>query len=173
LILWSVQNEQQAPLAISAAALSFIDGFSLGALSDLEHSKSLRPFSILAVYLFLSSLFDAARVRTLWLMNFNVAIWGLLTASLAMKVVILMLEVREKMRFLAVNDRDKSPDETSGIFNKGIFWWLNILIRAGFSKILQMNDLYPMDERMTASVLGSNIRYLWITCKTLVPLFLQ
>jgi len=87
-----------------------------------------------------------------------------------MKLVILVLETREKRQYLHFADRQKSPEETSGIFNQGIFWWLNTLIGKGFSKVLMMEDLYPMDARMIASVLGDRFRQAWAIRETFVEL---
>lgn len=168
MVLWSVQREQRTLLVILAATLSFIDVFLFYTLSYLEHSKSLRPSTLLVIYLFFSLSFDAARARTLWLIDNDGPIRILFTASLAMKVVLLVLEAREKRRYLNFSDSQKGPEETSGILSQGIFWWLNTLIRTGFSKVLMMEDLYPIDERMTASVLGTNFRQFWAACKVFI-----
>ncbi|KAL3426779.1 hypothetical protein PVAG01_00288 [Phlyctema vagabunda] len=161
LILWSVRSRQRTALSISAAVLSFLDVFLFCALSYTEHSRSLRPSALLGAYLFFSILFDAVRARTLWMMQYDIAIRGVFTASLATKVMILLLEAREKRQYLTSSDRMRSPEETSSVFNQGVFWWLNRLIREGFSKVLDMDDLYPMDEDMIAEKLGLEIRQIW------------
>ncbi len=167
LVLWSVKSVQRTPLSVSAAALSFVDAFMFCLLSYTEHSKSLRPSALLSVYLFFSLLFDSARVRTLWLMRYDGAIRGVFTASLAMKVIILLLEAKEKRQYLNSSDRQRGPEETSGIFSQSVFWWLNKLIRQGFSKVLRMDDLYPIDEDMVSERLGANFRQKWKACKIL------
>ena len=139
-------------------------------LSYTEHSKSLRPSALLGVYLFFSLLFDIARVRTLWLIGYDGDIRGVFTASLAVKVIILLLEAKEKRRYFSSNDRQKGPEETSGIFSQSVFWWLNKLIRQGFSKVLLMDDLYPVDEEMLSEKLGTNFRQKWTACKSFLSL---
>lgn len=99
-------------------------------------------------------------------MRYDGAIRGAFTASLATKVMVLLLEAREKRQYLSFSDRLKSPEETSSIFNQGVFWWLNALIRRGFSKVLLMDDLYPIADEMTAEKLGPRFREKWAACKT-------
>jgi ATP-binding cassette, subfamily C (CFTR/MRP), member 1 len=122
---------------------------------------------MLGVYLFFSLLFDAARVRTLWLIKYDGGIRGVFTASLVMKVIILLLEAKGKRRYFNSSDRQKGPEETSGIFSQSVFWWLNNLISRGFSKVLLMDDLYPIDDEMLSEKLGANFRQMWETCKFL------
>jgi hypothetical protein len=164
-VLWSVKSEQRTPLSVTAAALSFLDALMFYLLSSTEHSKSLRLSALLGIYLFISLLFDAARVRTLWLMKYDVTIRGIFTASLVIKVMILFLEAREKRQYLNNYDRQTGPEETSGIFNQSVFWWVNKLIRRGFSKVLLMDDLYPIDDDMISERLGANFRQKWEACK--------
>lgn len=165
LVLWSVKSGQRTRFSITAAALSFVDAFMFYLLSYTEHSKSLRPSTLLGAYLFFSLLFDAARVRTLWLMQYDAAIRGVFTTSLATKVAILLLEAKEKRRYLNNYDQQKGPEETSGIYNQSVFWWLNSLIRHGFSKVLLMDDLYPIDENMMSERLGATFRQKWKACE--------
>lgn len=165
LLLRSLRTAQRTTLAISAAALSFVDAFIFCMLSYTEHSKSLRPSALLGVYLFFSLLFDVARVRTLWLIGYDGGIRGIFTASLVMKVMILLLEAKEKRRYFNSSDRQKGPEETSGIFSQSVFWWLNNLIGRGFSKVLLMDDLYPIDEDLLSEKLGTSFRERWKTCK--------
>lgn len=164
-VLYSVESGRRTPLSVSAAALSLVDAFLFCLLSYTEHAKSLRPSAILGVYLLFSLLFDCARARTLWLLKYDGAIRGVFTASLAMKVIILLLEAKEKRRYLNSSDRQRSPEETSGILNKSVFWWLNKLIRRGFSKVLRMEDLYAMHGDMLSVRLGADFRQRWRTSK--------
>jgi hypothetical protein len=67
LILWTIHDNLRTPTSIPAAALSFVNVLALGLLSYLEHTRSLQPSTLMAVYLLLSLLFDAVQVRTLYL----------------------------------------------------------------------------------------------------------
>jgi hypothetical protein len=45
----------------------------------------------------------------------------LFTASVALKLFILVLEATEKRRYLDENDRERGPEELSGVFSQGLF----------------------------------------------------
>lgn len=46
----------------------------------------------------------------------------LFTASVVLKLFILVLEATEKKRYLDENDRERGPEELSGVFSQGLFW---------------------------------------------------
>jgi ATP-binding cassette, subfamily C (CFTR/MRP), member 1 len=131
-------------------------------LSYMEHSRSLRPSPLLSIYLIFSILFDAVRVRTLWLVGYDPSIRDLFTASLAMKVLILGMEAKGKRRYFSVADRDLGPEESSGVFSQSFFLWLNALIQQGFKKVLSPTDLYPIDEKMTSEALAASFWQRWL-----------
>ncbi|KAH8821942.1 ABC transporter-like protein [Xylogone sp. PMI_703] len=162
LVLWSLGTDRKISISKSSATLSLVAASLLGTLSGIEHFKSFRPSALINVYLLFSVLFDATRTRTLWLINNGGAITIVFTVSLAVKTVILVLETVEKRRYMDSIDRRKGPEETSGIFDRSVFWWLNPLIKTGFSKALRTEDLYPIDEKMSAKVLGTDFEQIWL-----------
>lgn len=54
-------------VTVAAAAFSFVASLVVVALSTLEHARSYRPSGLLVAYLLLTTLFEAAQVRTLFL----------------------------------------------------------------------------------------------------------
>lgn len=94
-------------------------------------------------------------------MNYDATIRAAFTASLGLKVIILFLEATEKRRYLSLEDRKLSPEETSGILNQGVFVWLNQLIVTGFKKVLLMEDLYPLNKELYAAHLKINFCKAW------------
>ncbi|KAH6661517.1 hypothetical protein B0J14DRAFT_496953 [Halenospora varia] len=161
LVLWCLYSTERTRATIASAALSAVDAVIFCLLSYSEHALSIRPSALLNIYLFFSVLFDAVRARTLWLMNYDPTIRAVFTATLALKVIILFLEVTEKRRFLRVEDRKLSPEETSGILNQSLFVWLNQLIVTGFKKVLLMDDLYPLNQELSTSHLKVKFRKDW------------
>jgi hypothetical protein len=73
-------------------------------------------------------------------------ICGTFTTSFTLKTVILVLEAWEKTPYLASNLEAHSPEETSGIFNRSVFYWLNKILVLGYKKVMSVKDLYPLDE---------------------------
>jgi len=96
-------------------------------LSYYEHARSIRPSALIEVYLFFSLLFDVSQVRTLWVSYSGTLDAWLLTASVGMKFIVLILEAKEKRSYLSEADVHHGPEETSGIFGRSLFWWLNRL----------------------------------------------
>lgn len=135
------------------------------ALSYVEHSKSLAPSFLLNAYLILSLLFDAVMLRTLWLTPFNIAIRNLFTASFIMKGIILLLESKAKREYFSSSDKQRSLEETSGLYRQGFFWWLNTIIIYGFRHILKPDDLFEVNENMSAEVLDSKSWKAWNKCE--------
>lgn len=130
-------------------------------LSYQEHIKSIRPSSILNVYLLCTLAFDAVQIRTIWLIDNDTAIAGVFTASLALKLCIFLLEAGEKHQFLYHDDRNHGPEEKSGIFNRAVFWWLNDLLIQGRKNILALEDLYPLNEDLSTRDLFSKFQTAW------------
>jgi ATP-binding cassette subfamily C (CFTR/MRP) protein 1 len=121
----------------------------------------MRPSTLLNVYLFLTLLFDVAMLRTLWLMpSFSSSIREIYTASFAVKGAIVFLEAREKQRY-SVDSETLSPEEFSGIYSRGMFWWLNKMIWAGTKHVLKPMDLYPITKDMAAETSSNQFREKW------------
>ncbi|XXG95509.1 hypothetical protein Hte_001773 [Hypoxylon texense] len=142
---------------VASRLLCLIAALCMIALSYFDHSKSPRPSIFLNAYFSLTLLFDIAQVRTYWLAASTrpeVAFTAMFTASLAMKVVILMLEAQRKSKWITWDSKDHSPEETSGIYSLGVYFWLNRLFLDGYHKILEISDLYPLDKNMAADHLS-------------------
>lgn len=146
--------------ASTASSLSFVSSLMLLGISYLEHAKSLRPSPLINAYLFFTVLFDIAIVRTLWLAFPSNAIRELFTASFALKVVILILEAKEKRDYVPTN-AGLGPEETSGLYSQSLVWWLNSIIRLGYRYILTPTDLYPVDGSMSSERLNTQFWVAW------------
>lgn len=83
------------------------------------------------------------------------------TTSLAIKAILLVLEAKEKRRYLNNTDRKRSPEETSSVFSQSVFWWLNTLFLTGFRGVLSLDDLYPIDEEMSSEHLAESFARTW------------
>ncbi|KAL9575830.1 hypothetical protein ACKAV7_000072 [Fusarium commune] len=138
--------------SLAAASLAFIAALLLIPLSWIEHSRAPRPSTAIAAYLSVTLLFDVARTRTAWLLipsGLNPNYASLLTAATALKAVMVYLESRQKEKWLGWDVKQHSPEETSGIWNLGVFFWLNTLFMKGYRVILTLESLYPLDKALT------------------------
>ena len=82
-------------LSVATEVMAIVDAIAITILSTLDHNRSVRPSTILQIYLMLSMLFDIVRTRTIWLISSDHA--------LASKAVMLLLELTEKRHALEPN----------------------------------------------------------------------
>lgn len=159
----------QTHASVAAASLSLIDALAICALSYFEHMKSIRPSTILNVYLFFSVLFDIAQTRTLWLYSSHSSsrpqsIAVLFTSSLALKAILLVLEASEKRSLLLVRYNHSSPESTSSIFGRSTYWWLNSLFYRAYKRILVVDELWELDDIFSSESLGDKLQGAWDKC---------
>ncbi|GKT45639.1 ABC transporter atnG [Colletotrichum spaethianum] len=161
--LWATHRDagRLRTVSIAASCASFAATVMFGGLSYIEHAKSLKPSSILNIYILVSLVLDVAILRTVWLSHLSVAISAVFSASFALKAAIVILEAQGKTRHLASGGRSYSPEETSGIYSRGLFWWLTPLLLTGFRRLLKPLDLFALDESMSAAVLNERFWLYW------------
>ncbi|KAK6202068.1 hypothetical protein LQW54_009124 [Pestalotiopsis sp. IQ-011] len=164
LILVAVGSFRATSMFVAASALKLVSALAMITLSVVDHSRSPRPSALLNSYLFLTLLLDAAQARTLFLQSSSgdggdqkpeLTYSTIFAAGMALKAGILLLEAQRKSRWVSWpdedggNEKEHSPEETSGIFSLGVFFWLNRLFAAGYSKVMGIDDLYPLDRSLS------------------------
>ncbi|KAG4434582.1 hypothetical protein IFR05_009938 [Cadophora sp. M221] len=165
IVLWSSSNVYfKTRLSIASTVLNLLAALGLGLLSHLEHVKAIRPSFAIAAYLFVSLIFDVARVRTQWLLPTNYPVAAVLTAAVAVKFLMLLLETFGKRRILLAAYRGLSPENTSGLFSRGFFWWLNSLLTNGFKNVLSADDIFPINESLSSRKLTNDLQSRWDKC---------
>lgn len=150
---------------VASSALSLTSGLVLAALSHLEHAKTIRPSFLISFYLIITVILDAVRVRTQWLARQNQAIADSLTASLAIKCVLVVLEGVEKRSLLLGLDRHFSRESTAGLISRSSFWWLNSLLVRGSKTVLTTEDLPTIHEKLDSEGLARELQAAWDKCK--------
>ncbi|KAK3671387.1 hypothetical protein LTR78_008665 [Recurvomyces mirabilis] len=154
LVLVAIGPTMAPDVSIASAVLHLVVALCMLALSHLEHERSARPSILLSVYLFITSLLDVAQTRTLYLSahsRIETAVAGVFTLSLALKVIILLLEAQRKTKWVRWDTAvPHSPEETSGIYSIGMYSWLNHLFFIGYRTPLDMQSLYALDQTMTS-----------------------
>ena len=130
-MLWITQAPLRSEVSVPSAVAYFLESLALMVLSRSEHFYCLRPSTLLNLYLLLSLVFDFIRIRTLLNMGYYSLIVSLLAADMAIKVCLLFLEGKNKRAFFSNTDSERPHQETSGILNRSVFWWLNSLFLTG------------------------------------------
>jgi ATP-binding cassette subfamily C (CFTR/MRP) protein 1 len=141
--------------------LALVAALGLCILSYVEHSKNIRPSSIINAYLLFTLPFDAAQLRTRWLRGENLAGNGIASTILAVKLLILISEATEKRKLLFTPYADHSPEATSGLYSRGLFWWLNPLFRLGFRNVVNEDDLFSADGDLLSKSLEARFSKHW------------
>ncbi|KAL2257594.1 hypothetical protein VTK26DRAFT_9425 [Humicola hyalothermophila] len=169
LLAWSsTKSHRLAGFFIPADVVRLAAALCMLWLSYLEHGRAPRPSLLLNAYLFVTLLFDIAQVRTLWLASSNAdetTFTRLFTCALALKAFLVVLESQSKTKWIARWDvKQHSPEETTGLYGLGAYFWLNRLFVTGYRKILEIHDLYPLDQTMASEALHAKLgRHLDVT----------
>lgn len=130
-------------------------------LSYAEHVKSPRPSLLLSTYLLVSLAVSIVRTRTAWLVFGCHAYTILITVGTGLTVIIAILEALPKTNWKVDTTEDISPEETSGIYSLTFFSWLVPLIRLGNQKILDTQDLYPLDSQLSSETVAKEFQKKW------------
>ncbi|KAJ3549386.1 hypothetical protein NM208_g529 [Fusarium decemcellulare] len=147
--------------SLPTAALSFVASIGLLGLSYVEHVYSYRPSTVINLFLFFSVLFDATRTRTLWLQGYNRSPAIAALVATVVKIAMLAVEAIEKRGFLRPQYRTLPPEVTSGVFSQWAFWWQLPLFRAGYSKKLEIETLFPLAKHFKSSYQQSLLQTAW------------
>jgi ATP-binding cassette subfamily C (CFTR/MRP) protein 1 len=172
LILWASKNNQNRnipSIAITANTLGILDAIALCVLSFLEHRHSIRPSTLITLYLLPSVAFDAVQCRTLWLSSQaprSVLLATIFSISLGFKTGMLVLEVIEKRGILISPWNLSSPESLSGTINRSVFWWLNALFVTGYKGVLELASLWPTDHSMDSKRLLERLTISWTKTKS-------
>ena len=138
-------------LSVASAVLEFLGSLLIVILSRLEHSRAVRPRHLLQFFLLVLFLCDAVRLRTLVLMGYPPSLVTPASVHIFLTGLLLLLESLDKRGlFNSDGDRELPPEETTGLFGKRLFWYLNGLFKEGYGKILKPADLHCMDADLAS-----------------------
>lgn len=136
-------------------------------LSYIDHRHSLRPSTLLSLYLSVLAILDIARVRTLWLIGTAHGEAAAMTVTLILTVAALLFESAEKRSSVPQEKRLGAPEEYSGFWARTAFVWLVATFRAGYSKVIVQDDLPILDTRLQSNVLREKLVGTRAKCKNL------
>jgi ATP-binding cassette, subfamily C (CFTR/MRP), member 1 len=104
---------------------------------------------------------DIIRVYSLWIIDGGLAVAILLTATEAVKLVILTLESWSKRSALREPYNTYSPETLSGIISRMWFLWLNPLLWLGYKGSLTLDMLSDLDPKMSTKHTSDRIISEW------------
>ncbi|KAJ4303189.1 hypothetical protein N0V90_002082 [Kalmusia sp. IMI 367209] len=116
-------------------------------LSYLEHTRAVRPSTLLEVYLTFTLLLDIPQARTLFLRKDVDSIAILYSMNIAAMLTLCLLESQNKTKDLKEPYNEYPPEATRGVWNRTFFLWLNPLFTMGFKRLLSLDDLWENPSR--------------------------
>lgn len=162
LVIWCRDpSVRRTSTTLPASALAFVVAVGIIPLSAYEHQRSLRPSFLLEIFLLLSLLFEAARARTIWLLEESQALAAVFTCTVALKTVMLFLESTEKRSILLSDPQETSVEATSGTISRAFLTWLSPLLRAGYRHTLGLRHMIVLDEGLSVEDLHQRLQGAW------------
>lgn len=168
-VRWARDSEQAGLLGrvvLAANIFDLVNTIALVITSFSEHRKSIRPSTVITLYLLISTAFDAVECRTLWLRAQGHGLRTtsiLVSVSLCVKLGVLVLETVEKRPFLQAPWNLAPPESLSGAINRSVFWWLNALFLRGYKGIFSLTSLWATDYSMSSERLLGRLSSAWNT----------
>ncbi|KAI1774955.1 ABC transporter [Hypoxylon cercidicola] len=175
-----------ADASLAADILGVIATVAALMLSFADHTHRLRPSTLLGLYLSVLVVLGTARTRTFWLLlphsNEGRSIPAVATLVFALTGTALLLEsVEKKADALAcsslaqaqsshegandqgppVNGRPLAPEQRSGIWARTSFAWLTATFRAGYARIITLDDLPPLDTGLESRLMSKKLAETW------------
>ncbi|KAL3428844.1 hypothetical protein BDV09DRAFT_190632 [Aspergillus tetrazonus] len=137
-------------------------------LSYIHHCRSIRPSTLLILFLSARSLLGIARVRTLWLIPRANRAAILFTAGFVATLLCAILESTGKTSSIVPARKTEkaipaTPEPFSGLWKRASFAWLSGTFRRGYVHVLSVDDLPQLDPVLDSEVVGERLEYIWAT----------
>ncbi|KAJ5715595.1 ABC transporter integral membrane type 1 [Penicillium malachiteum] len=148
--LWGDPSAKITRATIGSSVITLMAYVVLGALSQYEHTRTIKPSTINAGYLFLSSLLSLAEARTLYFIHTNRVIPILYTVGLGLRVITLIVESIPKYSILKAAHRNPPPETATGVLGLSLFTWINPLLLTGSRTDLTIESLPALEDSLVA-----------------------
>ena len=106
------------------------------------------PSTLLTSYFVIITLSDVTQAGLLYVAWNLCNPWGLTSAISATRFVLLVLEGQTKRSILREPYDKLAPEETAGFFGVAFFWWVNKVLKTGYSKVLSLDDMPPLGRSL-------------------------
>ncbi|PTB48345.1 hypothetical protein M431DRAFT_547019 [Trichoderma harzianum CBS 226.95] len=158
----SGSHHDRAPASLASDILQVLTVFSALVLSYINHCRSIRPSTILVLYLSARTIADIVRVRTLWLIPEARNSSIVLTLSLVFTLIALVSESMEKDDILIGSvKKPGTPEPFSGFWKQATFAWLATTFRRGYTQVLSVEDLPDLDPKLDSGIIGRELANTW------------
>lgn len=156
-------------MAVAAAVLELLCAVAVSFLAVTEYQRTIRPSRTTTTYLLGAILADCVMIRTLYIRNYVLDIAAITSATVACKILYLLLESWPKTRYLKPMSQTPGRVDVAGPFSRAFMWWLNPMLVHGYSHILSLTDVYPLDHDLYSEILRERMEQCWEKCKHACP----
>ncbi|KAH6648013.1 putative multidrug resistance-associated protein [Truncatella angustata] len=161
LAFFSTTQASYRTILISSGTLQLCASILLAVLSHWEHRNAVRPSFLISAFLFLTSIMDAARARTQAQIEGQHIVASILIAIVIAKLVLLLIETKEKTRILLPEFSETSSELRSSLFTRAFFIWLIPVLSAGFKGVISSEDLPAINEKLSSEALTGKVESRW------------
>lgn len=152
----------QNNISLPADVLELVAIASAAVLSYLHHCRSIRPSTLLVLFLSARSLLGLARVRTLWLIPTATNAAIPFTLGFGFTLLSMVIESTGKGSSLTANTaKPGTPEPLSGFWKRASFAWLAGTFRQGYTKVLSVHDLPELDSQLDSQVVAQKLHHSW------------
>lgn len=152
----------QTNASLAADVLEVVAISSAIVLSYIHHCRSIRPSTLLTLFLSARSLVGIARVRTLWLIPDETTKAIVFTIGFIFTLISLVFESSEKESIvIPETEKPATPEPFSGFWKQASFAWLAGTFRLGYSKVISVDDLPDLDPRLDTEVVAHRLQSVW------------
>ncbi|KAJ5542894.1 hypothetical protein N7535_005316 [Penicillium sp. DV-2018c] len=149
--------------SLAADTLEVVAVASATVLSYMHHCHSIRPSTLLALYLSARSLLTIARVRTLWLIGSATNEAVVLTLGLVFTLSSMMLESLGKESSVVLTEsKPATPEPFSGFWKQASFAWLAGIFHQGYSRVFSVHDLPDLDPQLSSVNVERKLQVAWL-----------
>ena len=167
LILRSQDDAFDTNASLAADILIVAATISALVVSVLDHQRSLRPSTLLSLYLSAYAILGTARTRTAWLIKSSDSVSPIVTVTTALAFVAILLESTRKNTKHLSDKHAVAPEQLRGIWNRTLFSWLLVCFKAGYSGILSLDDLPMLDSNLRSKHTHHELISTWAKCRCL------
>jgi ATP-binding cassette, subfamily C (CFTR/MRP), member 1 len=148
---------------LTTGILGIVSAVAVLLLETFEHSRIAQPSPLVSVFLLVTAVLDSVElVKT----TPRLLLCG---ADLITRVLLLILESWPKTAYLK-DASSYSPEETTGIIGKWLFWWINPVLFQGYRRTITEKDVFQMDQNMKSRYLEEEFVKIWSYCKCIIML---
>lgn len=149
-------------VSLAADVLELVAIASAVVLSYIHHCRSIRPSTLLVIFLSGRSLLGMARARTLWLIPTATKAASPFTVGFVLTLLSMVLESTGKESSLAAaTAKPSTPEPFSGFWKRASFAWLAGTFRQGYAKVLSVHDLPELDPQLNSQIVAQKLQRTW------------